>query len=149
MTDPNLDPILAYLREHSGRYSLSALREQLLENGYDPALVDRAIAVYQHENPPQLPPPIWPKALLVVGANVLLVVLAILALASGKEDTIKLTGFVLLLVFGGEILGGIVLLFLPKGRFWGRVLLFGFLLTLALAILLAGVCFLILSQSKW
>ena len=149
MTDPSLDPIFAYLREHSGHYSLSALREQLLQTGYDRALVDRALAVYQHENPPQLPPPVWPKALQVVGINVLLVVLAILALSSDKGDTINLTGFVLLLAVGGEILGGIVLLFLPKSRFWGRALVFGFLLTLALAILLAGVCFLILSQSKW
>jgi hypothetical protein len=149
MTGPSLDPIFAYLREHSGRYSLSALREQLLQTGYDRALVDRAIAIYQQENPPTFPESVWPKALLVAGGNVLLVILGILALISSKGDTIHLTGYVLLLAFGGEILGGIVLLVSPKGRLWGRALLFGFLLTLALAILLGGVCFLILSQTKW
>ncbi|HET9211815.1 MAG TPA: hypothetical protein VFR03_15530 [Thermoanaerobaculia bacterium] len=149
MTDPSLDPIFAYLREHSGRYSLSALREQLLQTGYDPALVDRAIAIYQQENPPTLAESIWSKALLVAGGNVLLVILGILSLLSGKGDTVQLAGYVLLLALGGEILGGIVLFFSPKGRLWGRALLFGFLLTLALALLLGGVCFLILSQSKW
>jgi hypothetical protein len=149
MTDSNLDPIFDYLREHSGRYSLSALREQLLQTGYDRAEVDRAIAIYQQENPPTFPESVWPKALLVAGGNVLLVIFGILALSSGKGDTIRLIGYVLLLAFGGEILGGIVLLVSPKGRLWGRALLFGFLLTLALAILLGGVCFLILSQGKW
>jgi hypothetical protein len=149
MTDPSLDPIFSYLREHSGRYSLSALREQLLQTGYDRALVDRAIAIYQQENPPKLPPPVWPKALLVAGANVLLALLEILALIADYRHMVSLTGYVLLLALGGEILGGIVFLFAPKGRLWGRALLFGFLLTLALAILLGGVCFLILSQGKW
>jgi hypothetical protein len=57
MTDPSLDPIFDYLREHSGRYSYSALRDQLVESGYDPALVDRALAIYQHENLSTLPEP--------------------------------------------------------------------------------------------
>jgi hypothetical protein len=149
MTDSNLDPIFAYLREHSGRYSLSALREQLLQTGYDPALVDRAIAIYQQENPPTFPESVWPKALLVAGGNVLLVILGILALIADYRRMDSLTNYVLLLAVGGETLGGIMLLFSPKGRLWGRALLFGFLLTLALAILLGGVCFLILSQGKW
>src|SRR3954452_18527844 len=97
MTDPSLDPIFAYLREHSGRYSLSALREQLLQTGYDPAEVDRAVAIYQQEDPPKLSPPVWPKALLVAGANVLLVIFGILALISDYRHMVSLTGYILLL----------------------------------------------------
>ena len=51
-TDPSLDPIFAYLREYSARYSFTALREQLLQNGYEPAEVDRAIAVFQQQKKP-------------------------------------------------------------------------------------------------
>jgi hypothetical protein len=133
MTDPDLDPILEYLREHSGYYSYSDMREQLLGNGYAPALVDRALAIYQQENPPTFSAreSTWPKALLVLVANILWVVLvgwSILGLA-GRLSVC------------GEILGGIVLLFSPspKGRAWGRALLFGFLLTVALAYLLVRI----------
>jgi hypothetical protein len=134
MTDPSLDPIFAYLREHSGRYSYSALREQLLENGYAPAEVDRALAIYQQENQPTVSArePVWPKALLVLVVNILLV----------------FTGPGILLVFG-EILGGIALLFSSsaEGRAWGRALLFGFLITAALALLLFGICVSLFSKA--
>jgi hypothetical protein len=83
MTDPSLDPILAYLREHSGRYSLSALREQLLQTGHDQDLVDRAIAIYQHEQNEQLVLAQWQKSrargpALFCGLLLLAVALAIL-----------------------------------------------------------------------
>jgi hypothetical protein len=133
VNDPDLDPILAYLREHSGYYSYSDLREQLLGNGYDQAEVDRALAIYQQENPPTVSArePVWPKALLVLVANILLV----------------FTGPVFILIVCGEILGGIVLLFLPEGRVWGRALLFTSLLTVALALLLFGICVSLFSRA--
>jgi hypothetical protein len=149
MTDPSLDPILAYLREHSGRYSLSALREQLLRNGYTPADVDRAIVIYQREHPPKAPAQVWPKALLVAGGNILLVLLGILGLAESSGRMADLIGFVPLLVVCGEVLGGIVLLFGPQSRIWGRALLFGFLLTLALGLLLGGICIVLAGLINW
>jgi IS5 family transposase len=62
MTEPGPDPILAYLREHAGRYRVADLRERLLESGYDPAAVDRAVQVVQAENPPRLRELVWEKA---------------------------------------------------------------------------------------
>ena len=62
MTDPNLEPLVAYPREHSGRYSLEALREQLVRSGSDPASVEQAIAIYHQERPPQPELPAGSKA---------------------------------------------------------------------------------------
>jgi hypothetical protein len=133
MTDPSLDPIFAYLREHSGYYSYSDMREQLLGSGYDPAQVDQALAIYQQENPPTFSArePVWPKVLLVLVANILLV----------------FTGPVFILILCAEILGGIVLLFLPESRAWGRALLFASLITVALALLLFGICISLFSRA--
>jgi hypothetical protein len=74
VTDPSLEPILAYLREHSGRFSPEALRRELLQNGYDAASVDRAIRIYQGQAQPKRRMPIWLMVLLIViGVIVLLV----------------------------------------------------------------------------
>jgi hypothetical protein len=136
LTDPSLDPIFAYLREHSGRYSDSALREQLLENGYTPAEVDRALAIYQQENPPTFTAreSVWPKAVLVAAANVLLLLIAIVSWAN--KDV--------LIGIGCELPAGLLLALWPPGRVWGRALVFGFLLSVAAALLLGGVCALFL-----
>jgi hypothetical protein len=75
MIDPGLDPILAYLRESYGRYSLAALRQQLLKNGYDVVDVDLAIQIFQHENPAARQP-VWPKALVIALVNALLTMVA-------------------------------------------------------------------------
>jgi hypothetical protein len=149
MTDPSLDPIFAYLREHSGRYSLSALREQLLQTGYDRAEVDRAIAIYQQENPPTAPLPVWPKALQVVGINIVLGLLVIPAMSSARGEMVSLVGIAFSVIFWGELLGGIVLAVRRQSRVWGLALVFGFLLTIGLAILVGGgLCLFFLSQGN-
>jgi len=147
--EPSPDPILDYLREHSGRYSLSALREQLLQSGYDPAAVDRAIAVFQDQQPPPVPrQPVWRKALQITAANAVLIAVAIGIGASGFNETVlSALGFTLFLLGCGELLGGFVLAFPEKTRPWGLGLLFGFFLTVGLGILvLGGVCIYFLSQ---
>jgi hypothetical protein len=150
MTDPNLDPIFAYLREHSGRYSLSALREQLLQTGYDPAEVDRAVAIYQQENPPTPAVPVWPKVLQVVGGNVVLALLAVLAMLPAG-GWIALVGMVYSLIFWGELLGAIVLILERRSRLWGTALLVGFLLSIPIWILVLGGIFysFIGGMNKW
>jgi hypothetical protein len=55
MNDWDVEAILAYLNENAGRYSLEALRGQLLQAGYAPAIVDWAFQVYQ-ENASGPPP---------------------------------------------------------------------------------------------
>ncbi|HVR10887.1 MAG TPA: hypothetical protein VMW75_22790 [Thermoanaerobaculia bacterium] len=47
---PN-DPLLAFLREHAGRYSPEALRQHLLTQGYDAARIDAALDAYRREAP--------------------------------------------------------------------------------------------------
>ncbi len=151
MNDPSLEPIFAYLREHSGRYSLAALREQLLQNGYDPSTVDRAIAAFQEQQPPPVPrQPVWRRALQITGVNAVLIAVAIGVGASGFNETVMTAlGFTLFLLGCGEFLGGFVLAFPEKTRPWGLALLFGFFLTVGLGILvLGGVCIFFLSQGN-
>jgi hypothetical protein len=77
MTDPSLDPILAYLRQYSAQYSLPALREQLVQNGYDPATVDAAIAVHQQGGPQ--PAAAGGSSASKAGCRILLVIVAVIA----------------------------------------------------------------------
>jgi|SRR5919106_1007802 hypothetical protein len=49
MPDANLDSLVAYLRLNSQRYSPEVLREHLVSQGYDPALVEQAMAAYRDE----------------------------------------------------------------------------------------------------
>lgn len=133
MTDPSLGPIFDHLRERSGRYGFNELREQLLETGYGPAEVDRAIAIYQYENPPKLPEPFWPKALKVAAANFLVAIGGYLAVhqVNGSLTIASLT-------IGAELPVGIALALWRRSRVWGRALLAGFLLFLAPVLLLGG-----------
>src|SRR5947199_4280129 len=73
MTDPSFDTILAYLREHSDRYSLAALRRQLLQTGHDPKDVDLAIDIFQHENVPPRSRA-WPWMMLIVVLDTVLTI---------------------------------------------------------------------------
>lgn len=140
MNDPNLDPIFAYLREHSERYSYPALREQLLGSGHDQALVDRAIAIHQHENLRKAQKPVWLKALLLVPFNLLLAFLGpmILMHSNGKGDLTAYAGRAIGLILFLEVPAGLALTLSPGSRAWGRTLVRGFLLTAALVLLLVG-----------
>ena len=73
MAESNLDTLLAYLREHSDRYSLVALRRQLLQTGHDPKDVDLAIDIFQHENAPPRSRA-WPWLALIVVLNTVLTI---------------------------------------------------------------------------
>ena len=152
MTDPGLDAILAYLREHSGRYSLAALRQQLLQGGYDPAAVDSAIQIFQGTNPPKTGERVWPRAWRVVLINALLMGAATaLAAASAVPDDVKAAaGFTIVVILCGEFVAGLGLALTEKRRTLGGALLLGFLLSTALGILiLSGVCIYSLSHTSF
>lgn len=140
MNNRHLEAILAYLNENSGRYTLEALRRQLLETGYDAETVDEAIRIHR-ENPS--PPRIsfWPKAFGVVAVNVVLTaaVFWIVNLPGKDLMIVSRLELGLFLLFGGEVLGGLALS-LAGRRGWGRGLLIGALLTLSVPLLLLGVC---------
>lgn len=151
MNDPSLDPLLAYLRQHSGRYSLEALRQQLLQNGYDPAAVARAIQVYQQESPAGPREQVWPWVLKVVMVNAALVAAGFLGIASGGSRTEMVSEVILLALFGVavvEFVGGLVLILARRKSSLGYGLLLGFLLSVGLGILvLGGFCVYMISQS--
>lgn len=87
MAEPGVEAILAYLRENSGRFSLGALRHELLQDGYDAAAVDQAIELFRRESP--VPDSSGMKALRVgLGAVmglgcVILLIIAVIILAAG------------------------------------------------------------------
>lgn len=145
MTDPSLEPILAYLREHSGRYSVKALRQQLLQNGYDRATVDRAIAVFQEQPTPLAPRQRgWPWALLIVTFNTVLTTVLTIRLSGSPNKPYWIFGPVLLafmICFWELVI--VVLLKIPRAtRHWGGVLLQGIGLFGGLAVIvLGGLCF--------
>ncbi|HEX4499221.1 MAG TPA: hypothetical protein VIE43_26325 [Thermoanaerobaculia bacterium] len=145
MTEPSLEPILAYLREHSGQFSLPALREQLVQSGYDPAIVDDAIVVYRSEHPPAVRPHVFRQALQVLAVNVVLFG-GMMLVQSANESAVLSFLFPMFMVFiGVELLGGIVACFPAKSRSWGLALLLGLMLSAGLGILaLGGLCFSIL-----
>jgi len=49
MPEANLESLVAYLRLNGQRFSLDALRQQLVEQGYDAALIEEAMTAYREE----------------------------------------------------------------------------------------------------
>ena len=86
MEDPVIETILAYLRENSGRFSLDAMRHELLQDGYDAAAVDQAIELFRRESPVSSPGKNALRAGLgaVMGLGcVILLIIAVIILAAG------------------------------------------------------------------
>jgi hypothetical protein len=139
MNDPSLDPLVTYLRQNSARFSLPALREELIRSGTDPATVDRAIAVYQSEQTVAAPRAhILLKTLLVVVVNAVLV--GVMGSVLGSNAANLFLAFLIFLVCV-ELLGGLVACFSANRRSWGLALLLGFTLSVAFGILaLGGLC---------
>lgn len=140
MSEEDLEPLLAYLREHSRRYSLEALRDQLLAAGHAPETADRAIAVFQAQSPPP-EKPAWPVALLVALVNFVVPAGCIALLAQIESDMDGPAAFLLLaplVLFLAELIGGIVLLATGRRRL-GKGLLFGLVLSIGLGIVAIGV----------
>lgn len=143
MNDRQVETALAYLNENAGRYSLEALRGQLLRTGYDPATVDQAIRIHQEGDPAPPKSRTGRKILLVVAVNAALVAIgiAIANLPGITEEALTVLGIGLFLVACAEFLFGLLMCFFEQTRSWGLGLLLGFLLFVGLAfLLLAGFC---------
>lgn len=138
MTDPSLDPILAYLREHSDRYSLAALRRQLLQTGHDPQDVDLAIDIFQHENaPPRFRG--WPWMVLIVVLNTVLTIV-VSGPRSQQYWIVGVTVFAFL-ICAAEVVLALVFKIPRDTRYAAGVLLRGVGLFAGLAVLvLGGMC---------
>jgi hypothetical protein len=80
MDQSSLEPILAYLRENSGRYDSATLRESLLRAGYPPDEIDREIPWLPT---PKSPAPLRPTSPPTFGVFLLKFVFVPLAVAGG------------------------------------------------------------------
>ncbi|HSK74864.1 MAG TPA: hypothetical protein VLQ45_00270 [Thermoanaerobaculia bacterium] len=145
MPEENLETMLSYLREHSGRYSLEALRGQLLAAGHSPEAADRAIAEFRAQGPPP-EKPAWPLALLVVLADFVLlgVAAAIFVLSAEgwfKKDLGTIVFFGVPALCLAQIVVGVILFAVPDMRRLGQALVFGGLIAPGVGLLaFAGLC---------
>lgn len=143
MPDPQLDLLVAYLRQHGGRFVVEALRQQMLSEGNDPALVEEAIRIYQSEKPAPPPRPVWPLALGIAFANLAAIILIFATFATFGESIEEPVGSNLVLLalalFLLEPIVGLVL-FLKGGslRRPGLGLLLGWACFVGGGILLLG-----------
>jgi uncharacterized membrane protein len=138
MTESKLDPILAYLRESSGRYSTAALRKQLLATGHSAEDVDLAIQIFDHENPAARSR-YWPWMMLIVVLNTVLTI----ALSGPRSQQYWIVGVTILafMICVAEVVLGLVFKIPRDTRYAAGVLLQGAGLFGGLAFLiLGGVC---------
>lgn len=149
MPEENLETMLSYLRENAGRYSLEALRGQLLAAGHSPEAADRAIAEFRAQSPPP-EPPAWRLALLVAAVDlaILGVVVAVFFSMPEIPDSWVAAVFFGLPALGfAQLVSGAVMLAFPERRRLGKGLLFGGLLFVGLVILaVGGFCLVILTE---
>jgi hypothetical protein len=139
MSRRDLDALLTYLQENSGRFPLERLRDRILQAGHPPTTADLAIDVFQGRLPPP-EPTVWPLALIVTAIDFALAGLCAL-LFSQAEKSLACSALALLpVIYFGEFLAGIALLSSrDRGQYRrGRVLLLGVLLFVAVGLLLLG-----------
>jgi peptidoglycan/LPS O-acetylase OafA/YrhL len=140
MPDENLETMLSYLRENSGRYSLEALRGQLLAAGHSPEAADQAIAELRAQSPPPEPSS-WRLALLVAVVDLALlgvVVAMVLSMPGIPDDLLTAALLGLPALYFAQFVAGAVMLSLPARRRLGKGLLLGGLLFVGVGILAVG-----------
>ena len=138
MTESKLDPILVYLREHSGRYSTAALRRQLLQTGHDPKDVDLAIQIFQHESS-EARPWGWPWMVLIVVLNTVLTIV----LSGPRSQQYWIVGVTILafMICVAEVVLALIFKIPRDTRYGAGVVLRGVGLFAGVALLvLGGVC---------
>lgn len=134
MHGQDLKALLAYLRENSPVYPLAALRQQMVKAGHPAADADRAIAVFEGREPLP-PPPVWAPALLVALVDVALAGLSVDLITRLGVGKVACSSLVLVPAFYlVELFAGLILLATGKES-WGRALLLGFLLFVAMGLL--------------
>jgi hypothetical protein len=135
MHDKDLKALLAYLKENEPRYSLDALRAQMLKSGHAPDEVEQAIAVFQgHLRPPEAPA--WPLAIGVALLDLLLAWGMFALFRRLGTGRISCAAAVLLpMIYLGQVLAGVMALAANRDR-RARVLLLGLLLFCGLVALI-------------
>jgi hypothetical protein len=143
VSEESLEPLLAYLRENAGRYSLEALRTQLLEAGHTVETADRAVSAFRYEQSQHAAPrekSAWPIAILVALLNLAIPsgIIAMLAALDGADETWALLLVIPALLYTGELIGGIVLLTTGSNRRMGKALLYGLALFVGICVVAFG-----------
>lgn len=150
--EAEIERMVAYLRQHQQRYSLDALRSQLINSGRSPELIAAALARVPHQ-PVAQGRNRWPFVLLLTPINLLLMPGLSYGLALLFGD-VAYSGQIFLVIVGLELIGGIIFLFNPNTRWVGTSLLLSILLAIAIGIalavlalvLLAGACIVFFRQ---
>lgn len=138
MHDQDLKALLAYLKENAPRYSVDALRAQMVKAGHSPEEADQAIAVFQGRlRPPE--GPAWPLAIGVALLDFLLAWILVTLFQRLGTDRISCGAAALLpLLYLGQVVAGVVALAAGRDR-QARALLLGIMLFCGLVlVILAG-----------
>jgi hypothetical protein len=143
MPDERAEKLLAYLRQHGERYTVEALRQQMLSEGYSAEEVDGAVQRWTEERRVE-PGGVLGRSFLVGLAGTAYTVLAFWVGLTDIGDNppwwhpSELLAIALPFLLMAQIAAGLGMLFFPRWQRRGRILLFGFLWYLALAILTGG-----------
>jgi hypothetical protein len=143
MPEDQLDLLVAYLRQHGDRFAVDALRQQMLSEGHDPALVEEAIVVYQREKPAPPARPVWPRAVGIAFLNLAVVILVIglVIVFEAKIPYIAVSSLFLLLAAAlilEPVVGAVLILAGGPRRRPGMALLLGWVLFAGATLLLLG-----------
>jgi hypothetical protein len=136
----DLAPLLAHIEGHSRRLDPEALRERLIQDGYPPADVDRAIAISGEESSRKEPGRF--RVLWVLVFNVFIFFIVI-----NLNPNLISSAFYMLAITGVETFLGLVLKASEGTRNWGRALAVGggiffvpLLVACGLGALIVGLC---------
>ncbi len=138
MHDKDLKALLAYLKENAPRYSVDALRTQIVKAGHSPAEAEEAIAVFQGRlRPPE--GPAWPLAVGIALFDFLLSWILVTLFQRLGTGRISCGAAALLpLIYLGQMVAGVTALAAGRDR-QGRALILGFMLFCGLVlVILAG-----------
>lgn len=138
MHEKDLKALLAYLKENAPRYTVDALRAQMVKAGHSPAEAEEAIAVFQGRlRPPE--GPAWPLALGIALLDLLLAWLLVTLFQRMGAGKVSCGSAALLpLIYLGQIVAGVAALAAGRDR-QGRALILGIMLFFGLVlVLLAG-----------
>ena len=142
-----MDPRIAdYIRANRGRYTRQAIRQQLIDAGYDPAVIDNTWAVLDTPDADDVAGPgFWRRfALILLGVNVgIFLVIGLLTgmLSNIAASAVLLIIFAVVLAIGALIAWGIVALTGPAKMSPTTATVIGSAIPLLFALLIGGSCY--------
>jgi hypothetical protein len=142
-----MDPRIAdYIRANRGRYTREAIRQQLIDAGYDQAEIDRTWAILDTPDADDVAGEgFWRRfALIVIGVNVgIFLVIGLLTgmLANVGASAVLLGIFAVVLAIGALIAWGIVALTGPAKMSPTTATVIGSAIPLLFALLIGGSCY--------